>query len=80
MGWFAVLVCGRKPVPATHGLPRALGMENFKNADISRGGLDIQRSSPERQNANSGSSRGKNPVDRARGINTQKVSCSMFIK
>jgi hypothetical protein len=39
MGRFAVFVCGRKPVAAIHGLRRALGMEDFKNSDISRGGL-----------------------------------------
>ena len=39
MGWFAVFVCGRKPVAAIHGLRHALGVENFKNSDISRGGL-----------------------------------------
>ncbi len=39
MGWFAVFVCGRKPVAAIHGLRHALGMENFKNSGISRGGL-----------------------------------------
>jgi hypothetical protein len=34
MSWFAVFVCGRKPVAAIHGLRHALGVENFKNSGI----------------------------------------------